>query len=116
MNGIILKLDQDSRSHFDKLTEAASLRRLRFVLCPSCAHIAKVHHMDWSAIVCGGCQEDLSNPIAEFDEETGDYVLTAEGATANPSVKWSDKDADITAWPNHWSMLSGVASTQDTFS
>ena len=34
--------------------------------CPKCSHISKVYHLDWYAVVCEGCSEEVK--LTEFKE------------------------------------------------
>ena len=36
--------------------------------CPKCSHISKVYHLDWYAVVCEGCSEEVK--LTEFKEKS----------------------------------------------
>ena len=44
-----------------KMSESTTLLE-----CPKCSHISKVYHLDWYAVVCEGCSEEVK--LTEFKE------------------------------------------------
>ena len=29
------------------------------LICPHCGHSEAIHHLDWTAVTCGGCEESI---------------------------------------------------------
>jgi ribosomal protein S27E len=52
---------EDMIESIQNLSESTTLLE-----CPKCSHISKVYHLDWYAVVCEGCSEEVK--LTEFKE------------------------------------------------
>tara|TARA_R110002167_G_scaffold191735_3_gene394117 strand:+ start:2544 stop:2792 length:249 start_codon:yes stop_codon:yes gene_type:complete len=57
----------DELGHYECKTIQDQDESTTLLECPKCSHISKVYHLDWYAVVCEGCSEEVK--LTEFKEK-----------------------------------------------
>ena len=60
--------------------------------CPNCEYVSKVYHLDWYAIVCKGCDEEIT--LESYLDWKEQAYANAMESQSNSNTIWGDAEDD----------------------